>query len=87
MMAEPLRLEWTGIIRGSCKNADSESAGLGWGLRFSQVMLPLTARTSYATGKAKCKMKMQGPLYTKGGKMFPFFLSSLVRLSICQGGF
>lgn len=36
-----LRHERTGIIGGSCKNADSDLAGLGRGLRFSQVMLLL----------------------------------------------
>lgn len=74
MTVQYLRLEWTGILWGSCKNTDSEPAGLGWGLRSSQGMLLLTARTRLTTGKAKCKMEMQG-------KLFPFFSSPSFHLS------
>lgn len=53
-----LGLKWTGIIWESCKNEESASAGLG------------STTTSYMLHEARCKMKMQGPLYKRGRKCF-----------------
>lgn len=61
--------------RRSWKNVDSDSSGLGWGLRVLPVMLPLreSARAGHVRGEAPCKREIRDS--------WTFFHSLCFRLS------